>query len=55
MAGFASLMLGKHQGIQSLGLVMTIGVATCMLGALTVVPAMLAMTASPTRGKKRTQ
>jgi predicted RND superfamily exporter protein len=55
MAGFASLMLGKHQGIQSLGLVMTIGVATCMLGALTVVPAMLAITATPTSGKKRTQ
>ncbi len=41
IAGFVSLALGNHQGIQSLGLVMSIGVACCMLAALTVMPALL--------------
>jgi hypothetical protein len=41
MTGFGSLILGKHQGIQSLGLVMSIGIATCMLAALTFLPALL--------------
>jgi predicted RND superfamily exporter protein len=43
IAGFASLWLGKHQGIQSLGQVMSIGVGACMLAALTVLPALLAV------------
>ena len=30
MTGFGSLVLGKRQGIQSLGLVMTLGIAACM-------------------------
>jgi len=41
IAGFASLILGKHQGIQSLGLVMAVGVTACMLAALVVLPALL--------------
>jgi hopanoid biosynthesis associated RND transporter like protein HpnN len=41
LSGFGSLMLGKHQGIQSLGCVMAMGVATCMIAALTFLPAML--------------
>jgi len=41
IAGFGSLILGKHQGIQSLGYVMSVGTATCMLAALTFLPAML--------------
>lgn len=41
MAGFGSLMLAKHQGIASLGFVMTVGVATCMIAALTFLPATL--------------
>lgn len=43
IAGFASLALGKHQGIQSLGLVMSMGVAACMFAALTVLPSLLAL------------
>ena len=41
IAGFGSLVLGKHQGISSLGFVMSIGVATCMLAGVTFLPAVL--------------
>src|SRR5208282_5296742 len=34
ITGFGSLMLGKHQGIQSLGLVMSAGIAACLIAAL---------------------
>lgn len=41
MAGFGSLILGQHQGIRSLGLVMTLGLATCMTAGLTFLPVLL--------------
>jgi hypothetical protein len=41
LTGFGSLTLAKHQGIQSLGLVMAIGIAACMIAALTFLPAVL--------------
>jgi hopanoid biosynthesis associated RND transporter like protein HpnN len=41
IAGFGSLIPAKHQGIASLGIVMSVGVATCMLAALTFLPALL--------------
>jgi len=41
IAGFGSLMLAKHQGIQSLGYVMSAGLATCMIAGLTFLPALL--------------
>jgi hopanoid biosynthesis associated RND transporter like protein HpnN len=41
IAGFGSLILAKHQGIRSLGYLMSIGVATCMIAALTFLPALL--------------
>jgi uncharacterized protein len=41
MAGFGSLILAKHQGIKSLGCVMTAGLATCMIAGLTLLPALL--------------
>ena len=41
MAGFGSLILAKHQGIQSLGYVMSTGLATCMIAGLTFLPALL--------------
>lgn len=41
IAGFGSLLVAKHQGISSLGAVMAIGTGTCMLAALTVLPAVL--------------
>jgi hypothetical protein len=43
VTGFGSLILAKHQGIQSLGLVMSIGIATCMVAGLTFLPAVLNM------------
>ena len=41
IAGFGSLMLAKHQGISSLGFVMSVGVFTCMFAALTFLPVTL--------------
>jgi len=41
IAGFGSLILAKHQGIQSLGYVMSTGLATCMVAGLTFLPALL--------------
>lgn len=41
LSGFGSLILAQHQGIRSLGLVMSIGVVTCMVAALTFLPAVL--------------
>jgi predicted RND superfamily exporter protein len=41
IAGFGSLILAKHRGIQSLGYVMTAGVALCMIAGLTFLPAVL--------------
>lgn len=43
IVGFGSLMLGKHQGITSLGYVMSIGTATCMLAALVFFTALLSL------------
>ena len=38
---FASLLIGAHRGIRSLGLVMTIGVIACLIAALALLPALL--------------
>ena len=43
MAGFGSLILAQHQGIRSLGCVMTAGLATCMIAGLTFLPALLSL------------
>ncbi len=41
IAGFGSLIPAQHQGIASLGIVMSMGVATCMIAGLTFLPALL--------------
>ncbi|MCL4178144.1 MAG: MMPL family transporter [Verrucomicrobia bacterium] len=41
VVGFGSLIFARHQGIASLGLIMSIGTTTCMLAALTSLPALL--------------
>jgi len=41
IAGFGSLMLAEHRGIHSLGIIMAVGIATCMVAGLTFVPALL--------------
>lgn len=43
IVGFGSLILGEHQGIQSLGWIMATGTAACMIAALTFVPAVLTL------------
>lgn len=41
IAGFGSLMLARHQGIASLGYVMSIGIASCVISALTFLPCVI--------------
>jgi predicted RND superfamily exporter protein len=41
VAGFGCLVIAKHQGIQSLGFVMGVGTATCMIAALTFLPSLM--------------
>jgi predicted RND superfamily exporter protein len=41
IAGFGSLIVAKHRGIESLGLIMATGTATAMLIGLTLLPAIL--------------
>jgi uncharacterized protein len=41
IAGFGSLILAKHQGIESLGYVMATGTAACMIAGVTFLPALL--------------
>ena len=41
IAGFGSLVLAKHKGIESLGWIMSVGVATCMIIGLTFLPVLL--------------
>jgi uncharacterized protein len=41
MAGFGSLMIASHQGLQSLGRVLTLGMGSCMFSALVILPALL--------------
>ena len=36
-----ALTQAAHQGIQSLGFIMAVGTATCMIAALTFLPALL--------------
>lgn len=52
IAGFGSLILAQHRGIQSLGLVMSIGLATCMLAGLTFLPALLNLLTRRPAGKR---
>ena len=41
MIGFGSLMVANHQGVFSLGLVLTLGVGGCMLASIILLPALL--------------
>ena len=57
IAGFGSLTVADHQGIESLGYVMSIGTATCMIAALTLLPAVIVilMRAGWKNGYEKTQ
>jgi len=41
IAGFGSLIIAKYRGIHSLGCVMAVGIAACMIAGLTFLPALL--------------
>lgn len=41
IAGFGSLILAQHRGIHSLGFIMAVGIAMCMIAALAFLPALL--------------
>ena len=41
ISGFGSLIIAEHRGIRSLGQVMAMGIALCMIAALTFLPAFL--------------
>lgn len=43
IVAFATLIGGAHRGIQSLGIVMSLGVGACLLAAMTLLPALLAV------------
>jgi hopanoid biosynthesis associated RND transporter like protein HpnN len=43
IAGFGSLILAQHRGIRSLGIIMSTGIAACMIAALTFLPALLSL------------
>ena len=43
MIGFGSLMVADHQGVYSLGLVLTLGVGCCLLASVTVLPSILVL------------
>jgi hopanoid biosynthesis associated RND transporter like protein HpnN len=46
MIGFGTLMISRERGLASLGLVLTLGVACCMLAALVFLPAVLRLLGS---------
>ena len=41
MIGFGSLMVADHQGVHSLGLVLSLGVGCCLIASITVLPSIL--------------
>jgi predicted RND superfamily exporter protein len=41
IVGFGSLMIASHQGLQSLGRVLTLGVTCCMFSSMIMLPALL--------------
>jgi hopanoid biosynthesis associated RND transporter like protein HpnN len=47
IVGFGSLMIASHQGIFSLGLLLTLGSACGLVGALMVLPVVLKLTTKP--------
>ncbi len=52
VVGFGSFMIASHQGLQSLGRVLTIGVSCCLFSSLVMLPAALTWA---TRNQKRSQ
>lgn len=49
IAGFGSLMMAEHQGIASLGAMMSLGTLACMTAALVALPSLLACIIQPSK------
>ena len=54
MTGVGSLLLASHRGLQSLGLVLVVGVATCLFVSLVALPAVLTLIAGRPRAETET-
>jgi hopanoid biosynthesis associated RND transporter like protein HpnN len=52
IAGFGSLIIADHRGIRSLGWVMAVGTATCMIAAMTLLPALLTLKSRQTGNRR---
>jgi uncharacterized membrane protein YdfJ with MMPL/SSD domain len=52
IVGFGSLMISRHWGIFSVGLLLTVGVATVLLASVTILPSLLAILSA--RGREKT-
>jgi hypothetical protein len=46
MVGFGSMMVASHRGLASLGLVLAVGVGSCLFVALVALPAVLTLCSS---------
>jgi predicted RND superfamily exporter protein len=46
MVGFGSLVLAQHQGLRSLGQVLTLGVLCCLVSSTTLLPALFVVWSS---------
>ncbi|QDT65545.1 MMPL family transporter [Calycomorphotria hydatis] len=54
MVGFGSLMVASHRGLYSVGLVLVIGIASCLFVSLVLLPAVLTLiTGGPVRSPKK--
>jgi len=51
IVGFGSLMISRHWGIFSVGLLLTVGVASVLLASVTVLPSLLAILSARGRGR----
>ena len=52
IAGFASLMIARHQGIFGLGLLLTIGAGVSLVAALAVLPVLIELFGGPPPGSR---
>jgi hypothetical protein len=48
MVGFGSLMLAQHEGLRSLGRVVTLGITCCLLSSTLWLPCLLSLLSTPT-------
>ena len=53
MVGFGSLMLAQHEGLRSLGRVVTLGITCCLISSTLWLPCLLAMLSTTNARRKR--